>query len=136
MDNIKKALSGLILVLLILLAIVVEIFVIKPVMIVRAFNPSKYIKTLWLSLDQHLNAILFGDRDETLSSRIGKHIHYSAPEPKWFSRLAIPLFWLLHWFDFNHCWKSMDFNVGWGKYKKGKLPVIFPSLSKSNLQAF
>lgn len=128
MGNIKKFLSAVALIVMILIAMLFEIIVIKPLMIVRAFNPSKYIETLWLSLDQHLNAILFGDRDETLSSRIGKHIHYGAPEPKWFSRcFANPLFWLLHWFDFNHCWKSIDWKVGWGKYKKGKKTVILPS---------
>ncbi|MDO6718805.1 hypothetical protein Q4575_05295 [Psychrosphaera sp. 1_MG-2023] len=131
MDSIKKYGSGFILILMILAAMVYEVLVVKPYMVIRAFSPSDYVEDLWLSLDQHLNKILRGDRDETLSSRIGKHIHYGAPEPKWFSRyFAYPLFWLLHWFDFDHCFKAIDWTEGWGKQMISRPQRVFPSFTR------
>lgn len=36
---------------------------------------AKYILNILIALDQLLNTILFGDPDETISSRVGKRRH-------------------------------------------------------------
>ncbi len=61
--------------------------------------------TVLLSLDQHVNAILGGDPDETLSSRLGKWMR-SGSEAKRF--VADTICWFLDLFERDHCVKSID----------------------------
>lgn len=124
----KKVLAGITLLFLVLFALLVLVLSI-PIMIALSLTQNNYITNLWLSLDQHLNAMLCGDKDEYLSSRIGKIMHYGAPCSPSFERfVARPLFWLLHWVDHNHCYKYIDWTEGWGKYKKGRKQLITPPL--------
>jgi len=133
----RKIFAGLVLVALIILTTLVHAVLFVPIMVLLAWSDRYYIRQWWLSMDQHLNVMLGGDKDEYLSSRIGKAIHYGAPEPEWFMVcFARPLFWLLHWFDFNHCWNSIDWTEGHWKWTSDlnrpdiKVPP-FPSPSPS-----
>jgi hypothetical protein len=57
-----------------------------------------------LDLDQLANALLGGDPDETISSRVGKRVH-DQPWAYWLCRL-------FHLFDRNHCDKSIERDRG------------------------
>ena len=61
----------------------------------------KYIWNLLVSLDQHVNVILGGKPDETISSRAGKAVEEGKT---W----AVILCRVLHVFDKNHCAKSIE----------------------------
>jgi len=37
-------------------------------------NLNQYIKNNFIAIDQRVNSLLFGDEDETISSRMGKHL--------------------------------------------------------------
>jgi len=61
----------------------------------------KYFKNILIAIDQFLNALLFGDPDETLSSRVAKHYpHRAAIIDKIF-------FW-----QPNHCQESIEADEG------------------------
>lgn len=73
-----------------------------------------YILNILIALDCLLNALLFGDPQETISSRIGKMVyHYNVK-----SKPILWLVWILDKIDPNHCkdaieWDEGDRNIKW-----------------------
>lgn len=65
---------------------------------------KKYFWNNLIAIDQLINTILFGDPDETISSRAGKRIN----KRRW----AYVLCRMLHWFDKGHCQKSIESDEG------------------------
>lgn len=127
----KKAYAGFVLVMAIIISMLIHAVLYVPGMIAAAWSKSGYVKDWWLSMDQHLNVMLAGDKDEYLSSRLGKWYHYGAEEPWWFDKLiASWLFWKLHEFDPDHCFKSVDFTEGQWKWttENTRPPLVRPSL--------
>ena len=64
----------------------------------------KYIWNVLIALDQLANALLGGDPDETLSSRMGKRINTCV-----FCRFFC---WVADKIDPNHCVKSLEYDEG------------------------
>jgi len=62
-----------------------------------------YIKNILVSVDQLLNTLLFGNPDETISSRIGKYIRRRSPG--W---VPNQLNSFLDLFEKDHCIKSIE----------------------------
>ena len=72
---------------------------------------SKAKKWFWnilVGVDQLVNAILGGDPDETISSRLGKKIAKKADKNNFYWVLC----WLLSKIDPNHCSKSIEEDEG------------------------
>jgi hypothetical protein len=67
----------------------------------------KYIKNIFIGLDQFVNAILGGDPDETISSRIGKRIRSNKATP--FERYIAHV---LDNIDKNHCNDAIEEDEG------------------------
>lgn len=65
-----------------------------------------YFFNVLIAIDQFLNAILGGDPDETLSSRMGKAIREGR------CKLCYPICRVLHLFDKNHCKKEIEEDEG------------------------
>lgn len=65
----------------------------------------KYIYNILIGINQLFNAILLGDPDETLSSRIGK-------EAKRGNKFALFLSKILDFFDENHCEEAIEEDEG------------------------
>ena len=63
---------------------------------------KRYFFNLLISIDQLFNAILFGDPDETLSSRFGKC-------NKWICRFICKI---LNKIDHRHCKNSIELDEG------------------------
>jgi hypothetical protein len=61
----------------------------------------KYLFNILLSLDQFANALLCGDPDETISSRVGKRHRF-------FEKIIDTIFF----FDKRHCEKSFEGDEG------------------------
>lgn len=68
---------------------------------------KKYFWNVLIGVDQLCNAILGGDPDETMSSRLGK-IMIKHPDNK----LAQAVCWFLSKIDPNHCKKSIEEDEG------------------------
>jgi hypothetical protein len=67
---------------------------------------KKYIWNVLISLDQFLNTLAFGDPDETISSRMGKHLaKHDCP----FCNLMCKF---LNLFQKDHCVKSIEADEG------------------------
>lgn len=66
---------------------------------------SRYALNVLIAIDQLVNAILFGDPDETLSSRIGKNAEKG-------HKFSIFMSKVLDWFEKDHCKKSMEYDEG------------------------
>lgn len=64
----------------------------------------KYIKNILIAIDQLINAILLGDPDETISSRVGKLMH----KRNWARVLAN----FLDLFEKDHAQKSIEEDEG------------------------
>lgn len=64
-----------------------------------------YFINISVSLDQVINALLFGDPDETISSRAGKARRLGSF--KW-TLIAEVIDWLCFVFEREHCRKSME----------------------------
>jgi hypothetical protein len=62
-----------------------------------------YLKNLLISLDQLLNAVLLGNPDETLSSRMGKRVA-TCKFCAWFCKL-------LDRVDYRHCQESIEYDT-------------------------
>lgn len=69
---------------------------------------KKYFWNVLVSLDQLVNTILFGDPDETISSRLGKRARRG-------EKFAVFICKILNFFDKCHCEKSIESDEG----KKG-----------------
>jgi len=68
---------------------------------------KKYFWNLLISIDQLVNTIFGGDPDETISSRIGKHVHWRG-DTGW--RLWLSKF--LDLFERDHTLKSIEEDEG------------------------
>ena len=64
----------------------------------------KYIHNLLISLDQLGNTLLFGDPDETISSRVGKNYHGTFFESF--------INWLFQVKTNNHCKEAIEEDEG------------------------
>ncbi len=67
----------------------------------------KYIWNILIALDQLLNALLGGDPDETISSRIGKALREG--RAGWFVRAIA---WTLDKIDPHHCEDAIEEDEG------------------------
>lgn len=65
---------------------------------------KKYIRNIFISLDQLGNTLLFGDPDETISSRVGKNYHDTI-----FEKFINFIFWVK---TENHCGESIEIDEG------------------------
>ena len=63
-----------------------------------------WLRNILVGLDQFANAIIGGDPDETISSRIGKRRHRC--------HLCAALCWLLDKLGRRHCAKSIEVDEG------------------------
>lgn len=84
------------------------------IMIALAFAPDpvgKWGKNFWISVDQMGNTVLFGDPDETISSRLGKWITFDDVDA--FRRMwGHTVCFFLDWVDSDHCENSIDHEEG------------------------
>ncbi|WP_454752143.1 hypothetical protein [Cupriavidus necator] len=65
----------------------------------------RYLWNLLISLDQLANTVAGGSPDETISSRAGKAMQQGR-------RWGCILCRFLHWFDHDHCAKSIEPDEG------------------------
>lgn len=63
----------------------------------------RYLKNILIGVDQMVNAITWGDPDETISSRVGKH------QNVWICRVLSNF---LDLFQKNHCTLSKELDEG------------------------
>jgi hypothetical protein len=66
---------------------------------------QRYVWNLLIAVDQLLNAMLGGDPDETISSRVGKMAMKG-------SRIGKIACRVLNFFDKGHCEKSIEYDEG------------------------
>jgi hypothetical protein len=68
---------------------------------------KKYLWNVLISLDQFINTLFGGDPDETISSRMGKHLvkHDKCPVCNWLCAL-------LNKIQKDHCIKSIETDEG------------------------
>lgn len=70
-------------------------------------NPiARWLWNLFIAIDQFFNALLLGDPDETISSRMGKHMRNGH------CRLCLKICKWLHKLDPEHCQKSIENDEG------------------------
>ncbi len=69
---------------------------------------KRYLHSILLALDQFANAIAFGDRDETISSRLGKIKAAHKGQIPWKHPLAKIIDRGLEWIDPGHSLDSID----------------------------
>jgi hypothetical protein len=67
---------------------------------------KRYIWNILIGIDQLLNAVLAGDPDETISSRMGKRVI------KKNCKACKILCGILDIFDKNHCYRSIEKDEG------------------------
>ncbi|WP_263082147.1 hypothetical protein [Endozoicomonas sp. Mp262] len=65
----------------------------------------RYFWNILIAIDQLANTLLAGDPDETISSRAAKANRKG-------KRWGCVLCRFLHWFDRNHCEKSIELDEG------------------------
>lgn len=70
---------------------------------------KKYVFNVLISADQFINAVLLGDPDETISSRLGKWLEDDIGWRKNIADVMCTFLWL---FDPNHCAKSVELDEG------------------------
>ena len=70
---------------------------------------GKYLTNLFLAVDLFANALLFGDPEETISSRLGKHQDAGHD-----CKLCDWICWVLDKIDPRHCDKSRNALQGRG----------------------
>ena len=70
---------------------------------------SKYFWNVFVGFDQFVNAVLGGDPDETISSRIGKWNRSSCRACK---IVSVPVCWFLGLFDSKHCVEAIEEDEG------------------------
>lgn len=71
---------------------------------------KRYLHNIFVGLDQFINAVMFGDPDETISSRAGRVF----PRTKWTKFID----WLM-FYQSNHCYRSIE-------ESEGKNDLLFP----------
>jgi hypothetical protein len=74
---------------------------------------KKYIWNILIAIDQFFNAVLGGDSDETISSRMGKHV---AKRDCPFCNFVCKA---LNLFQKDHCVKSIEVDEGKNSTFKG-----------------
>lgn len=75
---------------------------------------GRYVLNVLVGVDQLANAVLGGDPDETISSRVGKWQRDKAKRSRWRRRLSYGLCLVLHLFDRDHCRRSIEDDEGRG----------------------
>jgi hypothetical protein len=70
----------------------------------------KYLRNNLIALDQLINAVSFGDPDETVSSRVGKAIRRAKTPRKW--TIAYWLNLVLDKIELNHCLNNIEEDEG------------------------
>lgn len=78
-----------------------------------------YILNILIGIDQLANAILFGDPDETLSSRFGKWMR-DDEKGSFRYRLAYIICRTIHLFDKQHCEDAIEDDEGKWAVIRGK----------------
>ncbi len=73
---------------------------------------KRYLKSVLLALDQFGNALAGGDRDETISSRLGKIKEAHGGTIPWKHPLAKVIDRGLEWIDPGHSLDSIDETTG------------------------
>lgn len=73
---------------------------------------KRYLKSILLALDQFGNALAAGDRDETISSRLGKIKRAHNGRIPWKHPLAKIIDQGLEWVDPGHSLDSIDETTG------------------------
>ena len=73
---------------------------------------KRYLKSIILAFDQFANALAFGDRDETISSRLGKIKRAHEDRIPWKHPLAKIIDWGLEKVDPGHSLGSIDETTG------------------------
>ncbi len=71
---------------------------------------KRYFWNVLIGIDQLANAILFGDPDETISSRLGKWLEL--PKNTWRFKIARVVCWFLRKLDKNHCKNAVEKDEG------------------------
>jgi len=71
---------------------------------------KRYFWNLLIAIDQLFNTILFGDPDETISSRLGKWL--GLPKEKWRYKVANIICKGLRKINKNHCKRSIEEDEG------------------------
>ncbi len=71
---------------------------------------KSYFWNILIAIDQLANTLLFGDPDETISSRLGKFL--DLPTNTWRFKIANVICRGLHALDKNHCKKSIELDEG------------------------
>lgn len=67
---------------------------------------KKYLWNILVSIDQLINTLLGGDPDETMSSRMGKHLaKHNCPFCNFMCKI-------LNLIDKNHCVKTIEVDEG------------------------
>ena len=67
---------------------------------------------VWIAFDKFWNAALDGDHRETISSRLGKSVHYGLSPVFLFRWADKVVAYLLDQVDTDHCRKSIEWHVG------------------------
>jgi len=80
---------------------------ILPLLLFKDKNLNQYIKNNFIAIDQRANALLFGDEDETISSRMGKHLIKKKD-----CRICRFICGLLNKIDPNHCVDAIEHDEG------------------------
>jgi len=73
---------------------------------------GRYFMNLLLAFDNTLNALLGGDRDETISSRLGRIKRHHGGAIPWRRPLAKATDWVLDRIDPGHSLKSIEEGEG------------------------
>lgn len=71
---------------------------------------KQYILNILIAIDQLFNALFFGCPDETISSRVGKMVHFYGTKKKPIIWLA----WILDKVDPDHTKKTIEWDEGKG----------------------
>lgn len=86
------------------------------VALVALFWPSsaigQYGYQLWVGFDKFGNAGRGGSHKETISSCLGKSLHYDHDPVFWFKQIDRLIAFFLDTVDKNHCYNSIDWRVG------------------------
>ncbi|MED5441290.1 MAG: hypothetical protein VYA77_08230 [Pseudomonadota bacterium] len=80
----------------------------------RKFSEKKAYH-IWIAFDRLVNALLWHDSRETLSSRLGKALYWRHPPVFNWLWIDAAVSWALDKVDPDHCFKSIDWSVGRGK---------------------
>lgn len=88
------------------------VFIALPYGAIAAVRGSEYWGNVWIGFDKLCNAMLNGDHEETISSRLGKSIFHNHRPVFGSLKFDKMVAWWLHQVDKNHCKKSIDKNVG------------------------